>query len=90
MSHVWFFQLQYKSLNRMNYFCLPQRGCLIDNTLSLDRASSVEIDAPEHMEKEKAGGGGEIALLNIDASGTREAEAGGSPQVWGQLGYKQL
>lgn len=72
----------------MNYFYLPQRGCLIDNTLSLDRASSVEIDAPEYMEKEKAGR--EIALLNIDAFGTREAEAGGLPQVWGQLGYKQL
>lgn len=61
---------------------------MTDNTLSLDPASSVEIDAPEYMEKETAGR--EITLLNTDTSGTREAEAGGLPQVWGQLGYKQL
>jgi hypothetical protein len=37
VSHAWYFQLQSKSLNRMKHFYLPQRGCLIDSTLSLDQ-----------------------------------------------------
>lgn len=37
VSHAWYFQLQHKSLNRMKHLYLPQRGCLIDNTLSLDQ-----------------------------------------------------